>query len=81
MEPALLIWQIGLVGLELCISEAIYYNNYKDQLVLLRTFCSFVLLLLEYCSVVWCSADGSHLKLLDKVVSSDAKQKKHIFLK
>ena len=35
---------------------------------------------LECCSAVWCSAAGTHLRLLDRVVSgSDAKQKKHFF--
>ena len=36
--------------------------------VLPRSFWSFVLPVLEYCSVVWCSAANSHLKLLDRVV-------------
>ena len=31
---------------------------------------SFVLPVLEYCSVVWCSAADSHLKLQDRVVKS-----------
>ena len=35
-----------------------------------RSFWSFVLLVLEYCSSVWCSAATSHVKLLDKVVRS-----------
>ena len=30
----------------------------------------FVLPVLEYCSAVWCSAADTHLKLLDRVVSS-----------
>ena len=29
----------------------------------------FVLLVLEYCSAVWCSAADTHLKLLDRVVN------------
>ena len=29
----------------------------------------FVLPVLEYCSVVWCSAADTHLKLLDRLVS------------
>ena len=37
--------------------------------LLARSFWSFVLLVLEYCSAVWCSAADSHLKLLDRVVS------------
>ena len=32
-------------------------------------YCQFVLSVLEYCSAVWCSAAGTHLKLLDRVVS------------
>ena len=35
-----------------------------------RSFWSFVLQALEYCSAVWCSAADSHLKLLDWVVRS-----------
>ena len=34
-------------------------------------FLCFVLPVLEYCSVVWCSAADTHLKLLDRVVSGD----------
>ena len=34
----------------------------------MRSFWSFVLPVLEYCSAVWCSAADSHLKLLDRVV-------------
>ena len=33
---------------------------------------SFFLPVLEYCSAVWCSADNTHLKLLDRVVSGDS---------
>ena len=36
----------------------------------MRSFWSFVLPVLEYCSAVWCSATNSHLKLLDRVVRS-----------
>ena len=36
----------------------------------MRSFWSFVLPVLEYCSAVWCSAADSHLKLLDRVVRS-----------
>ena len=35
-----------------------------------RCFWGFVLPVLEYCSAVWCSAADTHLKLLDRVVSS-----------
>ena len=38
--------------------------------LLLRSFWSFVLPVLEYCSAVRCSAADSHLKLLDRVVRS-----------
>ena len=43
---------------------------FYDWSLLLRSFWSFVLPVLEYCSAVWCSAAGSHLKLLDRVVRS-----------
>ena len=43
---------------------------FHDRSLLVRYFWSFVLPVLEYCSVVWCSAADSHLKLLDRVVSS-----------
>ena len=33
----------------------------------LRSFWSFVMPVLEYCSAVWCSAAVSHLRLLDRV--------------
>ena len=35
----------------------------------MRCFDGFVLPVLEYCSVVWCSAADTHLKLLDRAVS------------
>ena len=40
-----------------------------DKLLIGRCFWGFVLLGLEYCSAVWCSAADTHLKLLDRVVS------------
>ena len=43
---------------------------FHDRSLLLRYFWSFVLLVLEYFSAVWCSAADSHLKLLDRVVRS-----------
>ena len=43
---------------------------FHDRLLLMRSFRSFVLPVLEYCSAVWCSAADSHLKLLDRVVRS-----------
>ena len=42
---------------------------FHDRLLLGRCFSGFVLPVLEYCSVVWCSAADTHLKLLDRVVS------------
>ena len=39
---------------------------FHDPSLLVRSFWSFVLPVLEYCSAVWCS----HLKLLDRVVRS-----------
>ena len=46
------------------------WQVFRDRLLLLRSFWSFVLPVLEYCSAVWCSAADSHLKLLDRVVRS-----------
>ena len=40
-----------------------------DRSILGRCFQGFVLLVLEYCSAVWCSAADTHLKLLDRAVS------------
>ena len=44
------------------------WQVFRDRSLLLRSFWSFVLPVLEYCSAVWCSAADSHLKLLDRVV-------------
>ena len=44
------------------------WQVFHDWLLLLRSFWSFALPVLEYFSVVWCSAADSHLKLLDRVV-------------
>ena len=46
------------------------WQVFQDRSLLLRYFWSFVLLVLEYCSAVWCSVAESHLKLLDRVVRS-----------
>ena len=46
------------------------WQVFHDRSLLLRSFCSFVLPVLEYCSAVWCSATDSHLKLLDRAVRS-----------
>ena len=43
---------------------------FHDRSLLLRSFWSFVLPVLEYCSAVSYSAADSHLKLLDRVVRS-----------
>ena len=43
---------------------------FHDKLLIGRCFWAFVLPVLEYCSAVWCSAADTHLKLLDRVVSS-----------
>ena len=45
------------------------WQVFHDILVLGRCFLGFVLPVLEYCSVMWCSAADTHLKLLDRVVS------------
>ena len=42
---------------------------FHDRSLLWRCFRGFVLSVLEYCSAVWCSADDTHLKLLDSAVS------------
>ena len=44
------------------------WQEFHDRSLLLRSFWSFVLPVLEYCSAVWCSVVDSHLKLLDRVV-------------
>ena len=46
------------------------WQVFHDRSLLVRSFWSFVLPVLEYCSAVWCSAADSHLKLLDRVVRS-----------
>ena len=46
------------------------WQVFHDRSLLLRSFWSFVLRVLEYCSAVWCSAADSHLKLLDRIVTS-----------
>ena len=46
------------------------WQVFHDRSLLLRSFWSFVLPVLEYCSAVWCSAADSNLKLLDIVVRS-----------
>ena len=46
------------------------WQVFHDRLLLLRSFWSFVLPVLEYCSAVWCSAADLHIKLLDRVVRS-----------
>ena len=45
------------------------WQVFHDRSLLPRSFW-IVMLVLEYCSAVWCSAADSHLKLLDKVVRS-----------
>ena len=42
---------------------------FHDRSLLWRCFRGFVLPVLEYCSVFWCSAADAHLKLLDRAVS------------
>ena len=46
------------------------WEVFHDRSLLLISFWSFVLPVLEYCSAVWCSPADSHLKLLDRVVRS-----------
>ena len=42
---------------------------FHDRSLLGGCFRGFVLPVFEYCSAVWCSAAGTHLKLLDRAVS------------
>ena len=46
------------------------WQVFHDRSLLVRSFWSFFLPVLECCSAVWCSATDSHLKLLDRVVRS-----------
>ena len=46
------------------------WQVFHDRSLFLRSFWSFVLPGLEYCSAMWCSAADLHLKLLDRVVRS-----------
>ena len=45
------------------------WRVFHDRSLLWRCFRGFVLPVLEYCSVVWCSAADTHLKPLDRAVS------------
>ena len=45
------------------------WRVFHDRSLLGRCFRGFVLPVLEYCSVFWCSAADTHLKLLDRAVS------------
>ena len=45
------------------------WRVFHDWSLLGRCFRGFVLPVLEYCSVVWCSAADTHLKLLDRAFS------------
>ena len=45
------------------------WRVFHDRSILGRCFRGFVLPVLEYRSAVWCSAAGTHLKLLDRAVS------------
>ena len=45
------------------------WRVFNDRSLLGRSFRGFVLLALEYCSAVWCSAGDTHLKLPDRAVS------------
>ena len=46
------------------------FRIFGDEAIILKCFNSFLLPCLEYCSPVWSSAAQSHLRLLDRVVSS-----------
>ena len=42
---------------------------FHDRSFLVRCFWGFARPILKYCSAVWCSADNTHFKLLDCIVS------------
>ena len=44
-------------------------RGFYERLLIDRCILGFVLLVFKYCSVVWCSAADTHLKLLDHAVS------------
>ena len=46
------------------------WRVFHDIMLIGICFWGFVLLILVYCSAVWCSAADTHLKLLDRVVSA-----------
>ena len=45
------------------------WRVFHDRSLLGSCFRGLVLPVLEYCSAVWCSADDTHIKLLDRAVS------------
>ena len=45
------------------------WRVFHNRSLLGRCFWGFVLPVLEYCSVVWCSTADKHLKLLDRAIS------------
>ena len=61
---------LTLDGTVLKKSADVVRQVFHAQSLFLRSFWSFVLPVLEYCSAVWCSAADSQLKLLDRVVRS-----------
>ena len=46
------------------------WQVFHDRSLILGFLSSFVLPVLVYCSALWCSAADSHLKLVDRVVTS-----------
>ena len=73
----LLYWEWHLKAPSLCFQSSFSMAWYleeswqvlHDRLVLWRCLRGFLLPILEYCSVVWCSAANTHIKLVDRVVS------------
>ena len=45
------------------------WQVFHDRSLRVSCFWGFVVTVLGYCSVVWCSAADTHLKLLDHIVS------------
>ena len=54
----------------LVILRSVIWRVFHDRSLLGRCFRGFVLIVLEYCSAVWCSAADTHFKLLDRAVSA-----------
>ena len=54
------------------------WQVFHDRSLLVRSFWSFVLPVLECCSAVWCSAADSHIKLLDRVLECNLANRRSV---